>query len=516
MTRVLSGIAVFGVAVACVMFVTLSAFQRTRHIEASRESQAAQLQCGHWCVYRCSWLLGAPVDMKDVARMLPPDPDGHSLKQLRDSMQEIGFKAEGYSESFDDFRKGRFPCIVHLQDPDHFVLAVGPLKMGILVFDGSGTRQRVREATLKAHWTGNLLRITRNSEVRALPGYKSRDLESAPCVQFKTLHIDKGDVPISRPVVSFVFPFVNHGPAPLRVANVHTDCKCIEASKPKNDIPPGGEAEIVLTYHARNPDQKGKFSHEAVVESNDPIYPLLPLRASGNTDVRVTYTPQVIDFEEVVPGTSAIGYCFIRYVGEDFESFHLDELHCSVPGVETCDLSPLEYEQERSLEIPTSLSRDMAGLLRIVKLTYTPSTELNPSSDLSGTLEFETNVEDIGQISVPVKGAIVLPLAAIPQVLDFGELRGKPERITTASVTLRSFDRSDFHVVAVGCSNLQEPLDFSLTEAPRGQILEIACSEEQAEKCHKSTIDVLVQMSDPEMTVTLPLPAYAWSSIGGK
>jgi len=501
---------VFGSLLACAAAVLLVTWAKTRGIAASRESRGAQLECGHWCVYRCGWMLGAPVDMEDVTRLLPLRPGGHSLTDLREALHQIGLEAAGYKESFDSLREGEFPCILHLKDPEHFVVAAGRLKTGMLVFDGTGMRRRVLEETLKQRWTGNMLRVRRSPESPVLPRFIDRTTDGVPCIQFETLHADRGDVPRREPIVSFVYPFWNRGSQPLVVEKVETDCKCLAVEQPKEPVLPGGRAQIVLKYSTRAAKSRGVFHHEAVVKSNDPTYPLLPLHASGNADVRVTSGPRVLDFGQIVAGRPATAFCFVSFTGEDFDSFAITGLRCSLPGVESRTISPHEYKERISAPIPATPAEDFSGRVRIVELTYPAAAGSKPGAELSGTLEFETSVEDLGTISVPVRGRVVAPVAVVPSALDFGELRGQPGAKASASLALRSLDGRRFRVLGVKSDLPAQPFESSVSERDGKVALNVACDEAVALKCHKSILNIRVQMDNSEDALLVPVVIYAW------
>ena len=50
-------------------------------------------QCGHWAILRCCELLGVPIEMQTIIKLLPPSKNGASMLELRDVFRRIGLKA---------------------------------------------------------------------------------------------------------------------------------------------------------------------------------------------------------------------------------------------------------------------------------------------------------------------------------------------------------------------------------------------------------------------------------------
>ena len=503
-------VAVVGTSFAlCAAVVVVVGVLKVRNAADTREADLGRPACSHWCVYRCSRMLGAPVDMDEVLRLLPPRATGHSLREVRDALRQIGLEANGCQESYDAFLEGEFPCIVHLKDPDHFVFAMERTRGGIRAFDASGYRRRLEDEAVAKRWSGGLLRVKRMPTCLALPQFRDRAALDAPCLQFETLHVDKGDIPISAPVVSFVYPFVNCGRQPLIIKRVQTDCRCLEVKEPSDPIGPGGHGEIVLKYNALASRARGVFQHEAIVESNDPTYPILPLCASGNADARVTFAPAKIDLGDVVSGGSATGMCFVYYRGEDCDSFAIDACRCSLPGVHTDVINGAHY-QASGATIPGVLLADSSSHVRVIRLTIATSVDVAPGTELSGTLDFQTNVEGVGSLSVPVRGRIVPRVSAAPNPMNFGELRDPAHGVRSAYVTLRSATGKNIRVLRAKCPRSGDSLSYSVEYRQGSAMVKVTCDEAVALRNHKSEVVFEVHIEGEEQPVSVPVKLYVW------
>lgn len=205
-------------------------------------------QCAHWCIRRCCELFGAPVELTEVAQMLPPDERGHSLQQVAKVLETIGFNTTARLESWEVFRKRRGPCIAHLGEPDHFVVVVGVEHGRVHLFDGAGQRTTRLAKSFRDKWTGHLLYVAPRAGESALPVYAPAPAKGSPRVRFDTLFIDRGEMPPPTAPLSFIYRFTNVGRGILRIKDIHKKCSCIQVRAPTEPIPPGKSAEINIAY----------------------------------------------------------------------------------------------------------------------------------------------------------------------------------------------------------------------------------------------------------------------------
>ena len=496
----------WGSVLACVAALAVIGLGNYLQHDALLSNSGQDLQCGHWCIYRCSWMMGAPIEMEEVRKLLPPDPCGHSLLEIKEALGSIGFTATGYRETSQTLTKGQFPCIIHLSNPDHFVVASSVADSSLLVFDGTGVRRRISKKVLTDRWTGNVLRLQRDTSRAPLPHFQQRSVVAA-CAQFDVLHIDKGDVSIGEQVIDFVYPFSNYGSEPLVIENVETDCGCMEAVRPTEPVPPGGRSQIVIKYHAPAAGKKGTFEHVAIIESNDPTYPLMPLYASGNTDARVGFLPTSIDFGRMVPDHPKTSFFFVRYQGENTDSFRIEGVKCSIPQVQVRRLTADEAID--AIRIKGHPTPDVSDHVRVLQLTIDGVPFSSDQRELVGELEFTTSVAGVGAIVVPIRAESIPPVAAVPNALTFGELTGKADAPAQASLALRSVVGEDVRVTKVVGGDSEGPIDFSQEKGPGETRLMITCNEAAARSRHKSVLKIHLESAGDQTVV--PIMVYAWA-----
>lgn len=93
---------------------------------------------------------------------------------------------------------------------------------------------------------------------------------------------DFGDIPPDRKVER-TFTLMNKGTRELVIQDVSSSCGCTAALVDKDSIPPGGTADILVTYDPRvNKDQGAFITRKVRIKSNDPAAPLAEFTISAN------------------------------------------------------------------------------------------------------------------------------------------------------------------------------------------------------------------------------------------
>ena len=413
-----------GLAAACLAAVWVAADAAAKQAAAPNPAPpfaVGEPQCGHHCLVRLGRTLGVPVTPERATELLPPDPAGHSLEQLRTAFAALGLEAEGALLPVDTFRPassgGRAagaaaepptPCVLHLSGPDHFAVALagpgGPADGGgVRVYDGLGRRRLMPAAELATRWEGVALLVRRPAPTDAAPR------PDGPAVRFETLLVDRGAVPPPDApgggAVVFAFPFRNVGGRPLRVLGVKTDCGCLAADWPRTPVEPDGAAAVTLTYSPAG-DESGVFRHAAAVFTDDPDRPVLPLEAVGNADTRVTWQPAVLKLVSNTGGGAATADLFLTYRGEDPRRFAAGlSADASLPGATCRVLPPGGFSdpvlRATGLERPAAAGGGAADRHRVVRVAVDDVASLPPDGR-GGSVLIRTGVPGFEQIRVPV------------------------------------------------------------------------------------------------------------------
>ena len=485
-------------------------FMGCQHRGAAPPQVPASLQCGHWCLLRISRVLGVVVEPQEIIQLMPPDSRGNSLAQLRGACSAIGLSAKGFRENWNEFEQGEFPCIIQLSDPAHFVVATFDLSDGISFFDGDGTRAKLTQKEIAARWTGNVLRISKQSSHVPLPAFRQRDTATSPCVQFETLLIDRGDIAPSIAETTFTFPVFNLGAEPLIFNGVKTDCGCLTVEIPSTPIRQGERAEIILTYRVPlQSSASGVFEHLAVVRSNDPQFSEIRLVASGNTDARVLASPSHLEFGNVVAGAPPVHRTvFLTFTGEDVENFRLTDALCESSGFVT---RPIAVDEHSSyLKSLVSISDVSVFSPRMRLLDVSLSVDKFTEGDVIGDISIMTNVDKLGAIPVKVRANVLSPIRSVPKALIFQKTLHDSSEFCTASLVLSARSGSTVSLLAAetGRSDFDSALNII---AEDGRIkLELQVTIDQARSLHRSILKVSLSVGSHGEQFIVPIKIYAW------
>lgn len=157
------------------------------------------------------------------------------------------------------------------------------------------------------------------------------------------------DFGVAQPGTSGSHAFVirNKGKGPLKLSKGKTSCKCAFADLEKGEIPPGGEARIVLGW---NTGRKFKFFKQAAeIKTNDPRQRSIYLQVSGRIEIRTAIAPDEVVLPRLEPDRAhESDVVLFSRVWKDIE---VRDLHCAVEGA-TCkvlDASPEQLTENKAL-----------------------------------------------------------------------------------------------------------------------------------------------------------------------
>ena len=321
---------------------------------------------------------------------------------------------------------------------------------------------------------------------------------AAARVQFETLFIDKGELPLDQETATYTFAFRNLGASDLLIEKVRTSCGCLGSTKPDDPIPPGGRGEISLTYQ---PSKRGPFTHHADVHSNDPCVPVIKLTAAGNTERRMQIDPPELDLGRVILGRTTSATCFVRYLGD--KPLEVSEVTCDLPRakLERHQITAERIEQLRANK------RVMPKLLpdtHAITLSYTP--EVAADEPIQAKITLRTNIKGFEQVAIPVKAEVIAPVFLAPDVLFFGEIGASAEVAQTVTVLSRS--GQPFAIASVDVNGSDLKCTYPAVSTPARAELRFTGPAAAALGLTGRTLTVHVETAD-HRRVSLPLTVYA-------
>ncbi len=459
-------------------------------------------QCGHWVILRSCELLGVPIEMQTILKLLPPKETGATMLELREVFRRIGLKAIGKRETLAGLAGGTFPSVAHLGG-DHFVTVSVADDEVVRFFDGGGRVSAMKVSDFEKEWNSALLVVQRSNRTVPLPSFANRRCKNVPCIEFEKLIIDKGDIPWHGKPIVYEFPVRNMGEAPLVIEDIKTNCKCLGAESPNEPILPGCEGTIILKYSVN--EGKGPFKHEALVKSNDPSLPLVKLTAAGNTDTKVEITPKYVYLGKVIPGQKKTATISMHFTG-DFP-LEIRELSSEKKQVKVVH-NVLSQKLARQLRHGVTSGKEPMLIIpntHILQVIYEAGIS-DIGKKTIDTIFIHTNVDGFEKISVPVYAKVVNPVGLYPSILPFTDV--KPDEIVTKSVEVVSMDDRQFQIVSVNVGN-SEINYFTSPGFAKRKTLKLSAKGASLLSLSEANLEIEVELRD-----TLPkrhsikLPVY--------
>lgn len=385
-------------------------------------------KCAQWAVLRATPFLGLRVSQEQVERLLPRADRGHSMAEIRSAMESIGIHAVGRRFTWEEFHANPLvPAIVHLKDPDHFVIAIRSTNGDQVWIDGAESTLYLKSEAAQRRWSGNVLVLSRHH-------LSSRDLtdERRAVAEFKSLHLDAGRVPFDQKQIEYSFQFKNTGTAPLIIASVASDCACFKADAPSSPVQPGQEASIRCRYAANN--QSRMIDHVATVTTNDPRQSRILLQATGFYDRSVRFLPTVVQGGDVSHGQQIERRAYIHCFGETATATVLEVSCDSELVVVRVDQQSADSEH---LHLTTNMPANPTPLKVFVVNITIRNESIRPDAEIiHAEILVRTNHKYSSELRIPVLCRLMPPVQIQPDIVIFRRSRTGQADIWESSAAL--------------------------------------------------------------------------------
>jgi hypothetical protein len=394
-------------------------------------------QCAQFAIHLACLKSGVSISLDEVCELLPPKPEGESMLEIARTLKKIGFVTRGLSLGWDELRKHKLPVVAHMKD--HFVLVESfeDTEQGTLVglLDALGVRRAVPREDFVASWDGAVLALeSKDGKPHVVPEHLPPPKPGEPRIQFSTLFIDAGKVEWDQATVRYNFPFKNDGSGPLVIKNVKTSCDCTVVNHPKEPIAPGGEGVITIDYDINK--RLGSLGQAAAVQTNDPLYPVVPVNVAAYVLQTLSVSPMEIVMPRASEGDVVAGHSFIRYFSRT--PLKLGKIETDVPGLEgRAERLNAQVLAKVQSEIPAKAWKDDAyDNSYVVSLQYRPPP--GQVGEKVGKVRIPTSLPGGRVIELTVKADTKPVIAATPRslilgLLSAGEKVDKTIRLTQAS-----------------------------------------------------------------------------------
>lgn len=455
--------------------------------------------CGPSCVYRSAALVGVRTTREQVTALLPATSGGHSMLELAIALRSLGLDAEGRRIPVDKLSNRHVPCIVHLRNPDHFVVVLKVLRHELCICDNLGNRKDVARGTIAPRWSGYLLVIRKASSAAA---NRLRDSKTAdvPKVVFDTLHVDKEQLEPNASNVEYRFRFQNRGQRPLTIDRVTVSCHCLSVTKPDKPIGPGERGSISLRYTPKQGSRQTSFSQQAVVSTNDPANPELVLFATGTILRGAEFSPMHVYVGDVMVGSPLR----VRVLATGLsDASVMESVTCSLEKSRAkCQWNSRESVRQLAPDCPTCERVDyLAFDIRVVP--HAPV--VGPFSE---TLTLRGHWRGGTEVTIPMAGRFVAPVMLDSSLLEFGEVADDDVAIRELRIVAPAGARYDVCEVVPRAS----PIVWRLLKGNDGRPRAIEFTGIGADlvKLSGQSMTVKVRTESPNAEFALPVTLYAW------
>ena len=198
----------------------------------------------------------------------------------------------------------------------------------------------------------------------------------------------------------------NLGTAPLTLKKGDTSCKCTLSGLTKDEVEPGGSAEVNLEWKAK--DFSLEFRQRAEIITNDPVTPLLTLTVHGRVLQAVRPNPEEITLAALSASVGAKAEILVfGYREEPLKIVATEWGNRETAEAFEVVLSPIPEERvarEPGARSGTALAITVKGGL--------------PLGPIQQTLRLYTNLVS-EPVDIPIRGTVVSDISFVPLGVEF-------------------------------------------------------------------------------------------------
>lgn len=472
---------------------------------------ATRPKCAQWCVQHVCTILGVYVPMKHIVKAMPPRKGGNNMLEIERALAWAGVRVQGRLLTFAELCEIRVPVIAHTAD--HFVVVETANGQFVRMLDGRRRRRTLSPRNFGKQWDGKVLVPHPPEPGDIVPAYLGAVPRGRARIRFDTLLREVGRIVSSAPSVDFTFSFRNQGTGALRIKRVRADCACAVADQPSKPIQPGSQGSVTIRYKPAG--LKGPFAHRVFVETNDPVFPVVPLVLSGNAAEPLQVVPAKLSLGEVVAGGTATGRVLLRSSGD--VPLEILTVKTSRAGVNASAVV-VSHDMAKSLV-------GSAGKLHVAGQTdgTAGAHAISVSVDTTGwalggaesTIKVGTNLEECRAVEIPLDLRVVKPIATIPAVLFLGVTQPGD----TVETTVRAFMKNDepIHIRSVRSELSDVHCDFPAGPASKADLkFRVKAPSKPGRVDSQVTIEYLPGPNGELAEVSLPVCGYVLAGETGQ
>jgi len=277
---------------------------------------------------------------------------------------------------------------------------------------------------------------------------------------------------------SHVFTIRNTGTGVLRILQVFPGCSCAATELDSSEIPPGGSARLLVTFHSGN--FNGPVFKTMTVQSNDPARPMAMFELRADVQPVFIFTPAVLDLGQFERGQAVTREVMMN--DAKGRPFAIKSVASSLTNL-TAEAAPV--------------GRD--GSTYRLKVTLAPQSRTGP---LVGNIEVTTDRKVAGKPLLLVIGTVVGPVRVSPTAVFLG-LVGPGEKFPPKKLTVQNTGPKPVEIKSV---NPGDPaLKTMVTTNAPGHEFSIELTTQQAPPpgWMRRTLHIFTSDSDAPLEVSL-------------
>jgi len=231
-----------------------------------------------------------------------------------------------------------------------------------------------------------------------LPGIENDPAQAAPLV----IGHEFGTVPHGT-LCTQKFTVTNIYDVPLQVMDIRVECGCLKAYPPNKVLQPNEQAEFAVTMNAGA--FKGSNAKKMYVTFGPNFVSEAVLRFAATSREDVSLTPGDIDFGIVSQGSKAGKTAVLKYNGRQ-RDWKLGAVASANPAFD--------------VEVKEASRGALFGVEYYVTVTLKSDA---PAGAVNDTIAIKTNDPAVPSVNVNVRAAILAPLTAAPDKLEFNDVK---------------------------------------------------------------------------------------------
>ncbi len=428
---------------------------------------AAEAQCencGIVSLFRLCELTGQELSQEQQEQITAAYPaEEASMLEMKQAAESVGITLLGVKATLEELDEVRGPKILHLQDPEHFLVIALFSPEWVQLVDRGGVAVLTREEVEK-RYTGQALVL----EQEESPG--------GPRLQLDSFHYSFGIAGVGQEV-EHVFTVTNAGDEDLAITLQAKGCGAPVASIGKEALAPGESTDVTVKFTVT---YSGNVMKSAKLLTNDLTQPVAFVTVHGKVphDLRVYPDRLHVGGDKGQPLSRAV----------------------KVSGPAEMDLTEVSCDNDLfGIQVGEAEVGEDEKKTWQLELTFKPASFVGEIVD---QLSIHTTHAERPLITIPITGEIRGDLDIRPATVFFGFI--KPGQKAQQQVTIQSGSGAGFTVKSVQADRSE--IQVEVAEQSAGQwVVSVSMNTAQA-----GTLDGTVTVNtDVPGEETLLIPVYA-------